>query len=111
MKYSLLILIFLLIIGCKDATSPSDPYTATSEVTLSWTGPYAADGCGFIITIGSTKFKPENESIIPDSFKNYGDYKVIMTYTNLQKQLAYSCGDLPKAIYYPVITIVSIKTS
>ncbi|MCJ8163350.1 hypothetical protein MKJ04_00745 [Pontibacter sp. E15-1] len=41
----------------------------TIEATLHWTGDYALDGCGYILTIGDTDYKPKNEEDIPDTYK------------------------------------------
>ncbi len=45
------------------------PVDETVEATLRWTGDYAVDGCGYMLQIGDITHKPENESDIPNSYK------------------------------------------
>ena len=106
MKILFVLLTLLLFVSCKDNNPVG---VVNSSAVLSWTGPYEVDGCGFILTIGSTDYKVENEMIIPNELKKSGTINVVISYESLQKHMAYSCGDLPKPVYYPVIKLISIK--
>lgn len=63
-----------------------------STARLVWTGDPAADGCGFFVQVGDVEFKPENENIIPETFKQYNVSKVIITYSHAGQRVRYSCG-------------------
>jgi len=76
---------------------------------LSWTGDYAVDGCGFFITIDNNKYKPENESIIDDSYKTVDDINVLVEYEILNKKVESYCGDIPNATLTDGIKIIWIQ--
>lgn len=76
---------------------------------LSWTGEYEVDGCGFFLTISGQEYKPENESIIKESFKNGADANVMVEYQLLNRQIESWCGDMPAAILTDGIKIISIE--
>ena len=83
----------------------------TSEALLNWTGDYAADGCGFFITIDGKKYKPENEDIIDDSFERFSSSKieVVIEYKLLNTEIARYCGDVSEPTVTPAITLYSLK--
>jgi len=87
MKY--VFLLFLLFMGC-DKDSNDDILEANA--ILSWTGDYAVDGCGFFITIGEKEYKPENESIIPESFQSSENMIVFIEYELSVQPVEYICG-------------------
>ncbi|RPI72012.1 MAG: hypothetical protein EHM47_09075 [Ignavibacteriales bacterium] len=65
----------------------------TKEALISWTGDYAADGCGFYLTIDAKTYKPENENIIGDEFKSFdSSIKVLLKFNYLDKKVIYWCG-------------------
>ncbi len=80
----------------------------TSNATISWHGEYEVDGCGFFITLDNHEYKPENESIIGDEFKN-GSQSVIIEYKITNKIVESACGDLPESTKTDGIKIISIE--
>ena len=62
---------------------------------LYWTGEYDGMGCGFFIAISDSTYKPENESIINDSFKTADSINVLIEYEILNISVQYFCFDLP----------------
>lgn len=54
----------------KPKSQPIDSVKVDSTALLTWTGEYFIDGCGFFVTIGGQKYRPENEDFINDSFKD-----------------------------------------
>ena len=99
-----LFLITLTFVSCK-----KDNETIKDNGVLSWTGDYAVDGCGFFITINDHEYKPENESIIDDSYKIGGDINVLIEYQILNRQIENICGDMPNATFTDGIKIISIE--
>ena len=83
----------------------------TSEAVLTWTGEYEVDGCGFLITIDSTTYKPHNEAIIDNSFKQSASsgVDVIIEYKPLDIEIAYYCGDVPEPKILAPIQIFSLE--
>ena len=78
-----------------------------AEAILTWTGDYAVDGCGFFIIINHHKYKPEDESIINNSYKTDSTI-VIVEYQILNKKINSYCGDLPYATITDGIKIISL---
>jgi len=99
-----LILITLTFLSCD-----KDNDIIKDNGVLSWTGDYAVDGCGFFITISDHKYKPENESIIDDSYKKDYDINVLIEYQILNRQIESWCGDSPNATLTDGIKIISIE--
>ena len=84
----------------------------TSEAMLDWTGEYEVDRCGFFIIIDSIKYKPENEELIDDNFKDSsspGGIEVIVEYKRLAIEKAVYCGDVPEPRIYSWIKLFSLK--
>ena len=61
--------------------------TETVDATLLWTGDYAVDGCGYILYVGETEFKPINEQDISDSYKNPSTTAVEVKFINYDKKV------------------------
>ena len=84
--------------------------TLNSIALLNWTGNYEVDGCGFIIELNEQEYKAANEDMIDEIFKSFYDpVQVRLEYINLKKKQGYFCGDLPFAIEYYMIEILSIE--
>ena len=69
----------------------------TSEAVVSWTGEYEVDGCGFFVTVDSIRYKPDNEEVIDDSFKDSSSSEgidVVVKYKTLSIEKAFYCGDV-----------------
>ena len=83
----------------------------TSEAVLTWNGEYEVDGCGFLITIDSTTYKPHNEEIIDNSFKEIASsgLDVIVDYKLLDIEIAYYCEDVPEQKALKPIQIFSFR--
>ena len=78
------------------------------EATLEWHGAYEVDGCGFFIKFeDSTLYKPIDESIIPDEFKNQYSTDVIIDYKLPFTKTELICGLQLKD--QDAIEMVSIK--
>ena len=108
-KIKILFVICILgfLFSCKKEAVITD--YVQKEAVLTWTGEYAVDGCGFFITIDGHKYKPENESIIDNSFKTNDPYiMVIVDCQVLNKQIETGCGDLPYTTKTDGIKISSI---
>ena len=69
--------------------------TINSTGTLRWTGPLAADGCGFFVDIEGKEYKPSNEEVTPVSFMENNSSQVQIQYRVLKEPIEYSCGMLP----------------
>lgn len=93
---------FLLIslISCLSfsCTKEADQTRLTSEATIGWYGSYAADGCGFLIEIENTFYKPIEEEKIDDSFKQ-NPAEVIIEYKLLDGKDPRQCGMNPEALF------------
>ena len=76
---------------------------------LIWTGDPGGLGCGFFITISDSIYKPENESIIDDSFKTGDSINVSIEYELLNRDVQYFCFDLPFPESMDGIKIYKIK--
>ena len=83
----------------------------TSEAVLTWNGEYEVDGCGFLITIDSNTYKPHNEEIIDNIFKEIASsgLDVIVDYKPLDIEIAYYCEDVPEQKALKPIQIFSFR--
>lgn len=79
-----------------------------AEADLRWTGPLAADGCGFFLDIDGQEYKPANEEVIPETLQNEFTQRVKLRYEVLQEPVPYSCGMLPTH-YQSTIKILEIS--
>ena len=79
------------LIGIAASCQKDDVSPITSNANLEWRGDYEADGCGFFVVVGNVEYKPENESIIEDSFKTSEDVEVIVEYKKSGKQIRSFC--------------------
>ena len=87
---SLLLCLLMLVLGaCQEDNAEIQSKT---EALLVWTGEPAADGCGYFIEMNDREYKPENETIIPEIFKNESSTVVIITYSRLNERTKYNCG-------------------
>lgn len=66
------------------------PLATTAQVR--WTGPQAADGCGFFLEFNGNAYKPVNEEIIPDELQDFQTRTVRITYEFTDEAGQYSCG-------------------
>lgn len=91
--FSFLLLFGLLACDTEDETTV-DPVakTETIQASLQWTGDYAADGCGYILNVGTSKYKPTNENDIPNSYKTQDPTLVQATIINYRKSTSVFCG-------------------
>lgn len=57
------------------------------EVSLTWTGSSAVDGCGYILNSanGQRSYKPTNESDIPESYKTGEPIDVVVKVINYNR--------------------------
>ncbi len=99
------ILLVLLWIGC----SKKDPLPFCTTATLSYSGSYAADGCGFWITIDDTRYKPTHEEAIPDSFKTSTVHTVTLNYFPADTLSTFQCGFSAPQQDVPTLEVVSIE--
>lgn len=81
------------------------------DALIQWTGDYAADGCGFFVTINGEEYKPENESFIDNNFKVSEGTSVKLTYRLLNKEIESSCGDSPTLTMTEGIKIILLQKS
>ncbi len=103
--YLVLLIVFtgITFSGCKK-DKPGD--TTTRDAVLYWTGDVAVDGCGFIIEIAGTEFKPYDESVIDDSFKQQDQTEVVVEYRNNNEHKVFVCGLQQQ--HFGIIHVVSI---
>jgi len=76
-----------------------------AEGYLIWAGEYSNDGCGFLIEIGSLKYKPEDETAIDDKYKTTSRVPVELEFLGLNRIFELSCGE---AVEIEVIEIISM---
>lgn len=79
-----------LLLFCCLACASRQPLGTTAQ--LRWTGPQAADGCGFFLEFNGSAYKPLNEEIIPDELKDFQTRTVRITYEFTDESGQYSCG-------------------
>lgn len=82
-----LVSILLLSSCCKD--EETNTIVETVDATLVWTGDYALDGCGFMLRINETEYKPLNEDEISSSYKEDSPTEVEATIINYHKTQPY----------------------
>lgn len=78
--------------GCEsDETDTASTEMKSTHATLHWKGELAADGCGFFVDFGGKSYKPTNEEVIPDSYKQTQETAVKISYLEHQP-IPYACG-------------------
>ena len=82
-------LLIAVIMSCQEETAPLQQKTTA---LLEWTGDGAVSGCGFFLKIDGQEYKPENETIIPLSFREGAPHEVIITYNRPNAEIKYACG-------------------
>ncbi|MBC5772808.1 hypothetical protein H8S95_01930 [Pontibacter sp. KCTC 32443] len=91
MKLRLLFFAFslLFLISCDDEENED---VQMLDATITWTGKYETDGCGYIISTGDRypRHKPINESAIPESYRTGEPIAVRLSIINYKKN-AISC--------------------
>ncbi|WP_242928429.1 hypothetical protein [Pontibacter vulgaris] len=84
--------------------------TENADAILEWSGEYMVDGCGFKLTIDGKDYKPEDESVIGDEFKQEDTtIPVIVTYTETGETIDRRCGLSTQDRSMPGIRIITIK--
>jgi len=97
--------------SCKKGSSPQNhnpivnKSTLNSNATIHYTGPVAADGCSWLISLDadSTEYSPIN---LPENFKK-DSLKVIVSYKHLNTR--FHCGMLANSPGIPEVEIQSIQ--
>jgi hypothetical protein len=80
----------LLLATCQEETSYPQH---KAEAVLIWTGDPAVDaGCGYFFRINGEEYKPDNETLIPQSLRGHASLPVIITYKPLSERIRYSCS-------------------
>lgn len=103
-------LILCVFCACSNKMSPLfSTGVLKSDAVLRWTGDYAADGCGFFMTIDDHEYKPENESIIDDGYKSDSETQVVIEYRILSEQIEFWCGEMSDPLMRDGIRIISIQ--
>ena len=103
-------LVLLVVVGCVFAACKKENDILKSKAALMWRGDYEVDGCGFFVEINSKTYKPKNEYIINESYKNpIEDMFVEIKYKILNENVEFSCGDSPIPKNIGGIEIISIK--
>jgi hypothetical protein len=103
MKTVYLFLLSMLLLG---ACATRQPLKTTA--LLRWTGPLAADGCGFFLEFNGNAYKPANEDLIPREFQEYAPRTVRISYEFIEDGGEYSCG--MQAQRYPIrLRLISLE--
>ncbi|SFU48601.1 hypothetical protein [Pontibacter akesuensis] len=89
---SLSLLSALLMITSCDEDEEDSHTTYTSDAMLTWSGDYAVDGCGFILTIGDEQYKPTNEQDISSYYKTDTPTPVEALIIDYRKKGQIGCG-------------------
>lgn len=89
---SLSLLSALLTMTSCDKDEEDSHTTYTSDALLTWSGDYALDGCGFILTIGEEQYKPSNEQDISAQFKTATPTPVEALVIDYRKKGNVACG-------------------
>ncbi|MDX5421362.1 MAG: hypothetical protein LPK14_03850 [Hymenobacteraceae bacterium] len=93
LKLSLLLLPALLLLTSCEKEDENDGSTFERvEGTLSWSGDYAVDGCGFQLQVGEQSYKPINEEDIADSYKSASPTPVEVKMINFNRKEKVPCG-------------------
>lgn len=82
--------------------------TVVAEGFLIWTGEYSNNGCGFLVEIGSLKYKPEDESVIDDKYKTDGIVAVELEFLGLNRIFELNCGEPNEIEVIEVISMTEI---
>jgi hypothetical protein len=111
MTKTLITLSTILLSTLFTACSPDndDTESLNANAIIRWRGAYEVDGCGFFVLIDNHEYKPKNEDIFNDSYKNYEDQFATIKYTLLDDNIEYSCGDGGNANEIDGIQIISIE--
>ena len=83
--------------------------TNFKEATIKWTGPVAADGCGFYVLMDGKEYKPVDESAIGEEFKQLEEVKVLINYEKTGETIEFSCGMQPTVQTIRTIDIKEIR--
>ncbi len=67
MKYAILSLLIFSVACMKNHSCISEPDVKSSNAKVYYSGPEAADGCGWVIEINSTSYRPTTE--LPTEFQ------------------------------------------
>lgn len=108
MKSTIYFILLLIILTSWSCNKDNDKIIKDNGL-LRWTGEYDGLGCGFFITISDSTYKPENESIIDDSYKTADSINVFVEYELLNRDVQYFCFDLPFPESMEGIKIYKIK--
>ncbi|NDK56656.1 hypothetical protein [Pontibacter fetidus] len=82
----------------------------TKEAQLEWSGEYMVDGCGFKLTIDGKDYKPEDEAVIGDEFKQEETtIPVKVTYIETGEMIDRRCGLSTQDRSMPGIRITYIE--
>jgi hypothetical protein len=84
LRYALAFVLSLLTFSaCND--EEDEGTLQTIDATITWTGNPAVDGCGFVISTQNDtypRYKPVNESAIPESYKTGESFEVELQLIN-----------------------------
>ena len=114
MKFSFLTAVILsataIFSSCNQKAMNSENQSVTKEAQLEWSGEYMVDGCGFKLTIDGKDYKPEDEAVIGEEFKQEdATMPVKVTYTETGEIIDRRCGLSTQDRSMPGIRIVSIE--
>ncbi|MEJ8757182.1 hypothetical protein WG947_09260 [Pontibacter sp. H259] len=99
-----------LLSACSQKNMNSENTAITKEAQLEWSGEYMVDGCGFKLTIDGKDYKPEDEAVIGEEFKQEeATIPVKVTYTETGEMIDRRCGLSTQDRSMPGIRIVSIE--
>ena len=99
----------LIIASCSESTAPESTDVLQKQAVLHWQGDYAVDGCGFFVEIDSKMYKPSNEQIISDRYKQNSETQVSVRFRYLDHKINSYCFDAPSAIASDGIEIIEIS--
>jgi hypothetical protein len=109
MKATIFFNLLLILLTSCSCNKENDDNILKDKGMLYWTGEYDGMGCGFFITIIDSTYKPENESIIEDSFKTADSINVLIEYELLNRDVQYSCMGLWFPLSMDGIKIYKLK--
>jgi hypothetical protein len=99
-------IIAILLISFSSCHKTNEQPVVTADAIIGYS---ITDGCGFLIWIGSNKYKPVNESIIADSCRNRYYTDVTVQYQLLNTQVPITCKNFTPETSLAGLTIISIK--
>ena len=105
--FSAILLLNIVLLSLYSCSSNTEQPIIYATATLRWTGPLAADGCGFFVDIEGKEYKPSNEEVIPESFMDSDSSQVQIQYRVLKEPIEYSCGMLPVR-YFSSIELLEV---